>query len=180
MSNLFRYRLIFALTAFIMIVLSSAGLAQDFVISDGDLLKITVYDNPDLTTRTLVSSKGIITFPLTGDVKVAGLRIHDAEKRIAKLLSKGYINDPQVTILITETKNVVYVTGEVQKPGKYEAGPNMTVIKAIAEAGGLTDKAAPGRTKITRETGGKESTFSAQMNDSIQPGDVINVPESFF
>ncbi len=180
MSTTFRRRLTSALTALIIAAIPLAGLAQDFVISDGDLLKITVYDNPDLTTRTLVSSNGIITFPLVGDVKVAGLHIREAEKRIAKLLSKGYINDPQVTILITETKNVVYVTGEVQKPGKYEAGPNMTVIKAIAEAGGLTDKASPGRTKITREAGKKESTFGARMNDRVRPGDVISVPESFF
>ncbi len=180
MSNPFRYRFMLALVTLIITAIPSSGLAQDFAISDGDLLKIIVYDNPDLTTRTLVSANGIITFPLIGDVKVAGLRIHEAEKRIAKLLSKGYINDPQVAILITETRNVVYVTGEVQKPGKYEAGPNMTVIKAIAVAGGLTDKAAPGRTKITREKGNKESTFSANMNDRIRPGDVINVPESFF
>ncbi len=180
MSKSFRYRFVLALIALFIAIIPSTGLAQDFVISDGDLLKITVYDNADLTTKTLVSSKGIITFPLIGDVKVAGLSIHRAEKEIAELLSKGYIRAPHVTILITETKNVVYVTGEVQKPGKYEAGPNTTVIKAVALAGGLTDKAAPGRTKITREVGGKESIFSARMNDPVQPGDVINVPESFF
>ncbi len=85
-----------------------------------------------------------------------------------------------MTILITETKNVVYVTGEVQKPGSYKADPDTTVLKAIALAGGLTEKAAPGRTKITRKVDGKESTMKAHMGDPIKPDDVINVPESFF
>ncbi|MGC2423543.1 MAG: polysaccharide biosynthesis/export family protein [Nitrospirota bacterium] len=157
-----------------------SGMAQDSAISNGDLLKITVYGNDDLTTETLVSSEGTITFPLIGEANVGGLSVHQAEKRIANLLSKGYIRNPHVNILITETKNVVYVTGEVQKPGSYKADPDTTVLKAIALAGGLTDKAAPGRTKITRRVDGQESTMSANMSDPVKPDDVINVPESFF
>lgn len=175
-----KYRFIMAFAVMLICMLPAAGMAQDSAISNGDLLKITVYGNDDLTTETLVSSEGTISFPLIKEARVGGLSVHQAEKTIAKLLAKGYLRDPHVTILITETKNVVYVTGEVQKPGSYKADPDTTVLKAIALAGGLTEKAAPGRTKITRKVDGKESTMKAHMGDSIKPDDVINVPESFF
>lgn len=175
-----RYLFILASTVMLISIFPATGLAGDFIISDGDLLKITVYDNDDLTTNALVSSEGIITFPLIGHVNVAGLNVHQAEKKIADLLSKGYLRDPHVSILITETKKVVYVTGEVQKPGSFRADPDLTVIKAIALAGGLTERAASGRTKITRKVDGKETTFKVKMGDAVQPDDVINVPESFF
>jgi protein involved in polysaccharide export with SLBB domain len=178
--NKLQYRFIMALAAMLVCLVPAAAMAQDFAISNGDLLKITVYGNDDLTTETLVSQEGSITFPLIGEAKVGGLSVHQAEKRIAKLLSKGYLKDPHVNILITETKNVVFVTGEVQKPGSYKAAPDTTVLKAIALAGGLTDKASPGRTKITRKVNGKESTMKADMSDPVKPDDVINVPESFF
>jgi protein involved in polysaccharide export with SLBB domain len=173
-------RIIIALALMLTFLLPAAGVAQDSAISNGDLLKITVYGNDDLATETVVSSEGTITFPLIGEAKVGGLSVHKAEKKLAKMLANGYLRDPHVTILITETKNVVYVTGEVQKPGSYKADPDTTVLKAIALAGGLTDKAAPRRTKITRKVDGKESTMKAQMNDPVKPDDVINVPESFF
>jgi protein involved in polysaccharide export with SLBB domain len=175
-----QYRFIMALAVMLICLFPAAVMAQDFAISNGDLLKITVYGNDDLTTETLVSSEGTITFPLIGEAKVGGLSVHKAEKKLATMLSKGYLRDPHVNILITETKNVVYVTGEVQKPGSYKADPDTTVLKAIALAGGLTDKAAPRRTKITRKVDGKESTMKAQMGDPVKPDDVINVPESFF
>jgi len=175
-----RYCLIIALAVMLGVMSPAAGYAQDFTISNGDLLKITVYENDDLTTSTLVSPDGMINFPFIGDVKVAGLTVHEAEKTIAALLAKGYIKDPHVTVLISETRNMVYVTGEVQKPGAYKLDSATTVIMAIALAGGLTEKAAPRRTKITRKVDGKQSSISADMNDPVQPGDVISVPQSFF
>jgi protein involved in polysaccharide export with SLBB domain len=175
-----QYRFIIALAVMLACLLPAAAMAQDSAISNGDLLKITVYGNDDLATETVVSSEGTITFPLIGEARVGGLSVHQAEKRIAKLLSKGYLKDPHVTILITDSKNVVYVTGEVQKPGSYKADPDTTVIKAIALAGGLTDKASPGRIKITRKVDGKESTMKAHLGDPVKPDDVISVPESFF
>jgi protein involved in polysaccharide export with SLBB domain len=168
-----------ALTVLLLCISSLGGYAQDFRISKGDVLKITVYENDDLATSTLVSPEGVINFPLIGDVKVAGLTVAEAEREISSRLSKGYLINPHVTVLISDT-GLVYVTGEVQKPGAYKVESGTTVIKAIALAGGLTEKAAPKRTKLTRKINGSESVMKVQMNDPILPGDVVNVPESFF
>ena len=76
-----RYRFIMAFAVMLIYLFPIAGMAQDSAISNGDILKITVYGNDDLTTETLVSSEGIITFPLIGEAKVGGFSVHQAEKK---------------------------------------------------------------------------------------------------
>jgi polysaccharide export outer membrane protein len=83
-------------------------------------------------------------------------------------------------VLQVPEKRWVYVTGEVKKPGSYLYDDQMTILKAITLAGGLTDKAAPSRTQIVRKANGKEDTRRAKMEDPIEPDDVVVVPESFF
>ena len=83
------------------------------------------------------------------------------------------------SIFITKS-GFIYVTGQVAKPGafKYEGG--MTVMKAIALAEGLTDKAAPGGTEIIRKKGDTEESIKGEMSTQVQPEDLVSVPESFF
>lgn len=251
-----------------------AAPAQDYVLGEGDLIKITVYGNDDLATTARVSGEGSVNFPLVGEVAVAGLTVRDAEQLITGLLAAGYIIDPHVNIFVQEyrskkvtvlgevkkpglyelngsttllemmskaegptenagdailvkrrkpaggvagpspdgwsyisvnrlelmekgdpsaniqimdgdsvyvtTGGLVYVMGEVHRPGAYKVEKDTTVMKAIALAGGLTDKAAPGRTALIRKSGGEERTSRAEMNAVVQPDDVITVPESFF
>jgi polysaccharide biosynthesis/export protein len=73
-----------------------------------------------------------------------------------------------------------FVMGEVQKPGQYNLERGTTVLMSISIGGGLTPKSAPNRTKIVREVEGKKSEIKANMEDLVQPGDTIIVPESFF
>lgn len=154
--------------------------SQDYILGPRDLLKIDVYDHKDLETRVRISEDGKITFPLLGEVRAAGLTVQGLEREITRLLADGYIIHPHVGVFVEEFRVVVYVTGEVRKPGSFPYEAGMTVLKAIALAGGLTDKAAPSRTQIIRKTGGKEDTLRAKMEDAILPEDVIVVPESFF
>lgn len=83
------------------------------------------------------------------------------------------------SIFVTKS-GFVYVTGEVKKPGAYKFEDGATVMKAIALAEGLTDKAAPGRTEVVRKVDGEEEKFRADMNFQVMPEDVVSVPESFF
>ncbi len=174
-----RATLIIAL--FLLCAVSLAAAAEDYVIGEGDLLKITVYDNPDLTFEGRVSGEGKITFPLIGELVLRGLTATEAQKKITALLEDGYVNKPQVSVFIQESKaSYVYVNGEVKNPGVYKVSSGMTVLKSITVAGGFTSKAGEGRTKIIRKTAKGEVTLKASMDDLVLPDDIIYVPESMF
>lgn len=154
--------------------------AQDeYLLGDGDLIRITIYDNPDLTTETRVSG-GKIAFPLVGEVPIDEIAVSEAEKRIAALLADGYIIQPHVTVLILEFRKTVFVNGEVRNPGAYKLTKGLTVLKAITLAGGFTAKASERRTKIIRTSDAGEVILQAKMDDFLEPDDIILVPESWF
>jgi protein involved in polysaccharide export with SLBB domain len=152
---------------------------QEYVIGEGDLLRITVYDNPDLASEARVSD-GKIAFPLIGEVVINEMTVSEAEKKIASLLANGYLTKPHVAVFILEFKKTVYVNGEVRNPGAYKLTKGLSVLKAITLAGGFTSKAAEGRIKIIRRNEKGEQTIKAKLDDLLEPDDIILVPESFF
>ena len=111
-----------ALVVALLVVLSLNGAwAEDVSLGSGDQLKITVYNNPDLTLETKVSENGNITFPLIGTVALEGLSTSGAEKKIADLLKQGgFVRSPEVNILVvTVQSQQVSILGQVNKPGRY-------------------------------------------------------------
>ena len=170
-----------AVACLILIILmpAAAGAEQEYAIGEGDLLKISVYDNPDLATEARVND-GRIMFPLIGEIFVKDLSASDVEKRISVLLSDGYLKKPHVSVTIIEFGKKVYVNGEVRNPGAYKLTKGLTVLKAVTLAGGFTIKAAEGRTKIIRKTEKGEMEIKAKMDDLLEPDDIIMVPESWF
>jgi protein involved in polysaccharide export with SLBB domain len=151
------------------------------VLGEGDVLKITVYDNPDLTTIERISG-GVLRFPLIGEVKLVGLTVSQATKKIADLLADGFLVSPQVNIFIQDYRmSKIFVTGEVKKPDGYKYELGTTVLRAITTAGGFSDKASTGRVKIIRKINNVEKVLEkVKMDEPVLPGDVIVVPESFF
>jgi polysaccharide export outer membrane protein len=256
--------------------LQAYGQTQDYVLGEGDLLKITVYENEDLTTHARISGDGMVNVPLVGMTKLAGMTAGEAERKLTALFADGYIINPHVSVFVEEYRSkrvtilgevvkpgvyelngnatileivskaggltdkagnnliikrkpaasgpsapkgsadgdnyininlkdlmekgnmsdnlyvqdgddifvtksgFIYVTGEVRKPGAYKYEDGTTVMKAIALAEGLTDKAAPGRTVLIRKEDGKEKKIKVDMGAAVLPDDVISVPESFF
>ena len=167
---------------FIFIIAPRALKAQgDYILGPEDVLEITVWSHDDLRRELPISLEGQITFPLIGEVKAGGRTTQQLEKDIAGKLADGYIVNPQVTISVSEYRSQkFFIVGEVEKPGKYDLAPGTTILMAISIGGGLTEKAAPGRTKIIRENGGMKKEFKATMETLVQPGDTIIIPESFF
>ena len=110
-----------AMLAILMVTVGSWVQAADVPLGAGDVVKITVFGNSDLTVETRVSEAGSISFPLVGEVKVGGLSSNQAEKKIADLLDKGgFIRNPQVNLMVTEMQSQqVSVLGQVNKPGRY-------------------------------------------------------------
>lgn len=152
----------------------SAGTAQaasktEYVLGPGDVIKVSVYQNPDLLTETRVSETGVISFPLLGSAKVGGLTISQAEKRIADGLRDGnFVKQPQVSILVELFRgNQASVLGNVNKPGRYPLETvDMRLSDLIATAGGI----AP--------TGGDLVVLTG-TRDGHPIRQVIDLPESF-
>ncbi len=175
--------LLFSLALVCIFAQPSSG--QEYSIGAGDLLKITVYDNPDLTTEARVSNDGKITFPLIGEVQVSGSTASELEKRICQLLSDGFIVKPQVAVFIEEYKSKkVTVLGEVAKPGLVILRGKSTLLDVISDAGGITLNAGDSLTiqrKINSfalpNTGNDDVVVVVDLKKLFEEGDVrANVP----
>ncbi len=168
--------------------------SEEYKVDAGDILYITVYEQPDLAAKARVASSGDIAFPLLGSVDVKGLTIDEIQNKITHLLKKDYLVDPQLSVFIEEYRiEKVFVMGFVNKPGEYELFKDRptTVLEAVTMAGGFKPGAAPNGTKIMRTEDGREVTIPVRANDItkrgdkgrdiiIKPGDIVVVPESFF
>jgi polysaccharide export outer membrane protein len=113
---------------------------HDYPLGPGDVLRIQVFQNPDLTTETRVSETGLITYPLIGNVEVGGLPITAAEKKIAAALKHGgFVRQPQVNIIVLQMRgNQVSVLGQVNRPGRFPLETLSRVSDMLAMAGGAT------------------------------------------
>jgi polysaccharide export outer membrane protein len=134
----------FVLACACALVAPPAAAAQtDYVIGPQDVLTVTVYDHADLSGKFSVEADGTLTFPLIGRVKAAGLTLRVLEDRLKTQFADGYLRNPQVAVSIDEYKSQrVFVMGEVRGPGAYQLTGDMTVIEALAKAGGVTQTAA--------------------------------------
>lgn len=116
---------------------SSRPIETDYRIGQQDLMEITVYGQPELTRAARVSTQGTITLPLVGQIIAVGLTAQQLEQRIAEKLSERFLQDPQVTVFIKEYTALRFaVEGAVNKPGLYPLTGQMTLLRALAVAGG--------------------------------------------
>lgn len=154
----------------------------------GDMVRVTVFRNPDLTTEARVTDQGTISFPLLGDVPVAGMTPSQVSKKISEKLSSGkYVVNPEVSVTMMQVNSrQVSVLGNVNKPGRYPIdNVNARLTDFIAAAGGV---AAPGSDLVTVVSmrdgqATKKDVDLSQMfvsgrvdaNLDLQPGDTIYV-----
>jgi len=154
--------------------------AEDYVVGDSDVLKIMVYDHPDLTTVARISGEGTILFPLLGQVKVSGLSVSQVSAKLAELLSDGFIVSPQVTIFIDDFRSQkATLIGQVNKPGLYELKGRTTFLELLSKAGDLArdagDKAIIKRKPASPD--GKENVITLDLKRLIAKGDTsLDIP----
>ena len=164
--------------------------STNYVLSPGDVIEIRVYQEDDLNTRLHVGQDGSTTFPLIGSVQVGGKNLEEVAAIIRARLADGYLINPQVTASVVEyTKHRFIVLGQVQKPGSYEIPSEgaVTLLQAIAMAGGYTRLANRSSVTVTRILSGKKTPFVIDAKRSasdaetaafkILPEDTITVPE---
>jgi polysaccharide export outer membrane protein len=171
--------------------------ASDYLIGSQDLLKITVFEHPDLTTEARVSEEGKITFPLLGEINAKNLTTRQVEKSIAENLRKSkMVIEPQVNVFVEQYKgSQVTIIGEVMKPGQYQFSGPTTLLDVISLALGTNQNASYLLTVFRKEKGanGKEITKKItvdadrllnggdlRLNIELQNQDVIYVPKGVF
>lgn len=170
---------------------SSAPQVQDYVLGEGDLIQVTVFEVPELSTEARVGSRGTVSLPLLGAVEITGLTAREAEQHIEDLYGARYLRNPNVNVFVKEQiSGKITLLGEVKRPGTYTLLSRQRVLDVLAMAEGLSDRA--GRTVQVRRTElgqPNPSTFMIdldeiihtgyeEMNMEIRGGDVIYVPEA--
>lgn len=151
----------------------ASGAESDYQIGPDDVMKITIYDHPDLTTVARVDNDGCILFPLAGRVLVGGLTTAGASQTIAAKLGDDYIVNPQVSVFVEEFRSKkVFIIGEVVRPGLYELSGPTTLLELVSKAGGLTRGA--GRNATIRRTVKNgavgEKSIEVDIVDLLQSG----------
>jgi polysaccharide biosynthesis/export protein len=164
----------------------TAVVSPDYRLVPGDKLRIDVYKDANLSQALQVRPDGKITMPLLGDVIASGRTPTELRDTIAQSL-KQYITEPVVTVIVTESvPPTIYVMGEVKNPGPQQLAGQLSVIQALAVAGGFTEFAKTKDVKIIRKNPkGGETQIRFNYNDAVngrtqtmyvQPGDTIIVP----
>jgi polysaccharide export outer membrane protein len=160
---------------------------NSFVIGNDDVLAINVWKEPDISRSIPVRSDGKISLPLVGEVQAAGLTPLSLEKEIAIRL-KNYISEPEVTVMVQQVNSQKFnILGQVVKPGSYMVVNSLTVLDAIALAGGFRDFAKQKSIYVLRQGSAGESRLAfnykevsqgknMSQNIKLQPGDTIIVP----
>ncbi|MBF0096473.1 MAG: polysaccharide export protein [Magnetococcales bacterium] len=152
------------------------ALLKSYRLDSGDVLRISVDEEPDLQTEQTVNSKGKITMPMLGEVDVQGLNTAELSEKLQKLLMDGYLRHPVVRVSMAKYPDF-HVHGEVRKGGRFPYQPGLTVRRAITQASGFGVFADSKRLSITRRNGsGWESIATVNLEDAILPKDIIHVP----
>jgi polysaccharide export outer membrane protein len=156
-----------------------------YKIGAGDVLHITVWEEPQLTETAVVRPDGKVSMPLVTELTVGGLTPEAAQQALTERLIK-FIHEPRVTVTVQEIHSrMVYITGEVQRPGAYPLMDAMNVVQLVARSGGLTDFAKQKRMYVLR--GGTSARINvnyekvlkgqaSQENVELAPGDTVVVP----
>lgn len=176
------------------------ALAQSkYRLQPGDSIEVSVWQEPKLNRTVVIGPDGMISFPLAGQIRAGGLTTEAVEAAIRNRLQKQYTAELDVSVGVAKLRDVekkeekdffpmVYMTGEVNKPGNVQIDRRTTVLQAIAMAGGLGPFAAKKRIQVRRKVDGQEMLYPFNYDDVeqgkdisgnifLKDGDVIVVPE---
>lgn len=164
------------------------GSGGDDRIGPGDVLNVDVFGFDDLDRQVRVSADGMISLPLLGALRVAGLSLQEAERRIARMLrERDLVRDPQVSVFVAEVvSRAVTVQGAVKSPGVYQLLGSPSLLDVIGQAGGMDERAGQSVLVLRDDSGGRQQKIEIaverlvvegdpEANIALQPGDVVVV-----
>jgi polysaccharide export outer membrane protein len=156
------------------------GELPPYTLRPGDRIAVTVHGHPEISGEMALDSDGLARLPLAGTVGLAGLTVRTAETRIAAALEGAWVRDASVTVALLGHAPV-FVLGEVARPGRFTYRPGMTVLEAVALAGGYTYRARTGWAEILRpDATGTLQALHGLPGTPLLPGDGVRVPERVF
>jgi polysaccharide export outer membrane protein len=148
-------------------------------VANGDTLRVTVFNEPQLSGDFVVNKTGGIAFPLIGQTHVVGLDTLEIEQRLKQQLDGRFLVNPKVGVELLNQRPF-YIMGEVTKAGEYPFRPGLNVVGAIATAGGFSPRAETKRVSIRRNGATQAQDYPVQPNIAVYPGDMITIPERLF
>ena len=151
----------------------------DYKLGPGDKLRVTVFNEPDLSGEFDVGGQGTIALPLIGQVAVVGLTLSEVDALITQKYGANYLVAPRVSVEVLNYRPF-FIIGEVKNAGSYPYVNGMTVLNAVALAGGYTPRADRGDILLKRANSGSTGEQRVTEDTTVLPGDVIRVKERFF
>ena len=152
---------------------------RPYVLGSGDQLRITVFNQPTLSSTYAVDASGVVTMPLIGPVEAQGRTTYELKKTIEARLAKDYLRDPNVSVEVV-TYRPFFIFGQVNNAGQYPFVAGMTVEQAIAIGGGFTPRAERDRIELSRREGDAVTRVMVLMTTVVRPGDTLFVKERWF
>jgi polysaccharide export outer membrane protein len=152
---------------------------SDYSLGSGDLLSIQVFGEEDLSLELRLSDAGTISYPFLGELKLAGKSTSQLSEMIRSGLADGYLVTPNVNVTVLEYREF-FINGEVEKPGGYSYQPGLTLQKAVALAGGFTERASKSKIYVIHDGEENSPPGKLSLGSKVRPGDIITIEESFF
>ena len=170
---------IIAVISFGHVAFADQSLEDEYQISVGDTLRVSVFGHDDLSKECQIDNSGRCSLPLINYVDAAGLTAPQLEQVVIASLKPDYLKDPQVRVEVTGFRPI-YVLGEVNNPGGYPYSIGITVANAVALAGGYTFRASRRKISVTHAEQDEAEKQRISEQYELIPGDVIEIPERFF
>ena len=155
------------------------SLAPAYTLGSGDQLRIIVFGEENLSGEFFVDGAGMVSLPLVGEVPAAGMTVAEFRSVLEERLADGYLNDPRVSAEVLNYRPF-YILGEVEESGEYPYTDGLTVMNAVARAGGFTYRANTRVVFIKRADTNAEVEVPLNAPLRVMPGDTIRIAERFF
>lgn len=152
---------------------------NEYHLDSGDILKITVFSQEELSGNYTVSGNGLISLPLIGQINAKNATLEQLRERIIGKLKPDFLLDPKVSIEVLNYRPF-YIMGEVSEPKSYPYVSGMTYMNAVAIAGGFTYRADKDFAYVKRAASPNKDEQKMRMDEKVMPGDVIRIDERFF
>lgn len=178
------------LAGLLLVAVPSFAQTPAYTLNPGDVLKISSYDDERLDREVVVLPDGMISYPVVGEIKAAGITVNELQQQITQaLIQKGMLKEGAIVdaSVIKTNGYTVYVIGQVKQPGAYSAFARIDVLQALSLAGGLTPFASESNITIVRNRGERQEVFhfdygavedgeAAEQTLILEPGDTVVVP----
>jgi polysaccharide export outer membrane protein len=158
---------------------ASANFVEDYKLGVSDRVRVIVYNEEALSGEFQVNAGGGIALPLIGEIKAIGHSTGELATMIQSSLAQGYLRDPRVSVEVL-TYRPYFILGEVKNPAQYPFANGMTVMNAIATAGGFTPRAQRKTIFIRRSGTDEERAYALTPDLRVWPGDTVRVGERYF